>query len=599
MKLKFYYCIGILFVLVWMTIAQECIRSDQVAKYIEICKPYFINNESNNNTFPDKPLIYHQFPGWLVKALLYPNLKAFIEQQLLASLQTIECHSHLLSLLCNWGLPWCETKTVINQITEEFKTETNISLPFLPCRSLCEKTQDKCNLTLDFNGQNCSSLPTDKCQNQVLTQVDDTVEGLIFPVPVCGGVLELDQKTHTCMLKCPSPGFVSDTMISAINWTLWIAVPIALLLLVLMFIFKILYQRDFWFKYPIFLIIICDVAIILALTGFLMAGARGGLANHACVDNTHPVEGNVAAVTAQAWILYSAAWLQLSTFAIICFNLFLVVMKFSVTGWKFKILMISYFTVIIIPPIVVLVSTQVTGNLGYCSGGVSTICLFKDVTVAGVPDGITFFSLTLPFTISIGMGYFLLFLMIMRLLLNSIPNENNSSGESTNASSSSSSTSTSQNLSPRISSNNLLDYTQTNIWKRLQLKKRFSVLIKQWRMLFFVILYGGSLLMALVVFWSSVINHDSILQAAEEYYQCKTLNWLASIDLLRNPYVFSKNDCDNSGMQAVIPFLQWWTLGFIGVMMSILLLLFFAPKCYKLYISSQQIGSLSLSDYKT
>lgn len=623
----------------------QCVSVELVSRYVKLCQPYLSSQNESLVYLPPAPT------KWFGQAFVFSAMKRNTKRILW---QPPDCQRHLLSLTCATGFPSC--RVVPSQGSESRDPPL---LHFrVPCASFCRRVVEVCQQAgappLPLN---CSSFPEEECRT--LNEKRDLPprgHEPTFPPAWCGGVLAYDSSTQRCALKCPPPGFISDPTRHAVDWTIWLAVPPVLLFLLIMTIVQVSSQnqREYWWGFPQLYIWICNVVIVLALTGFLIAGIRGGLARHACHTDTRPIEGDDVGCTLQAWILYCAAWGQLSTFAIISFNVFLLFFRVPLpTGRLFRMKCV-YFALILIPPLVVLPVTQATGNLGYAGGGTSTICLFRDVTLDAFPDlpnALTFFALVLPFTVSIGLGYTLLLIIVlvvclrpptswlfgMHPIIYPAPTPVSNFSDSGSLSLSSDSQSIIRVATPRgpsllpsspsladcafptkSSSNDVTNITAkivpiesprngdvsenddqnvTSWWTSLG--QRLLPLQRQWRVFAFVLLYGTSLLMALLVFWSAILDHAQVSQAAEIYYSCRIRQWMSSLIDLRDPAhpddLISPEElpCDDSGLRPVGPFLQWWTLGFIGVMMALLLLVFFAPQCWRRHQLTHQNQPLS------
>ncbi|CAH6419837.1 Hypothetical protein HVR_LOCUS918 [uncultured virus] len=493
------------------------VSTREVITFVPLCKPYL--------NFTHTKII--QGPSeWIMKSFIFSQVQT---ATLKSTFLHEKCQEHLLAFTCLSAFQPYNKNTAL-------------------CSSFCNITAEICNLPLSCDQRsrlesNCVGLHT--CGNITINCYSPKKLAAIpkFPFPQCGGVLAPDDSISPkegipCGLKCPPPDLITDSTIEAIDWTLRISLPIAEFLLFILLIVQI-WQREYWLRFPLLYIFYCTITILLAQTAFLLVPIAGGYRNFSCSNATHSHNGDDVLCNMQTWIIFTAAWMQMFLFLIITLNIFLMIEFPIIIKRYLSNIQRIYHGILFIPPLIILIVTQSTGNLGYNYG--SSLCFFKKIKLSALPNVILLFTLITPFTVCILVGFILIGIILIKV------------------------------------------YRKGN-WRSL---------LKQWRLGSFVTLYGCFLLLALVPLYNQIINEDTIQSNAAEYYTCRTMNWIASL------FREERSPCDKSTMKTIPMFFYWHINGFVPIITGFLLILFFGKDCRRFYRKSKMTTSLRTSSSRS
>jgi len=176
------------------------------------------------------------------------------------------------------------------------------------------------------------------------------------------------------------------------------------------------------------------------------------------------------------WFIYFGAWLNQISFAIVCTNIALSLIKPHI---ELKRLHVVYHIIIIIPPIIIMIVTTATGYAGY-GAGIFT-CYFGMKSIMGVDNGLMLVLTMIPFLTSIAWGYFMIVVTFVILIS----------------------------------------------------RMGMHGVVKQWRFVLFALVYGTAILLSLIF---PAITLRIKTSEAKQYYVCLVTNWIAS-QFSRHPKV--------------------------------------------------------------
>ena len=301
-----------------------------------------------------------------------------------------------------------------------------------------------------------------------------------------------------------------------IYYALWVfrfAIPIVMLAVIILLITQIYFYK-WWFQWPRIYIVYQSVSVLLALIGFVFPVFSGGYDVVGCKSKAEICSNDCPACNIASWFVYLGAWTNNIMFCIIATNVLLSVLKMASLRVQ-PLLNAFYHFCIIVPPVVILIVLESLGLTGYSDG--NTVCFFKyNLEIDGLgTNGLETLLLLLPTSLMLIVGF------------------------------------------------SALIMTGGVVWRT----NGFEGLLKQRRLLAFLLLFGSALALTQLVIWEAAINGTG---PPTKYVTCEVTNWVQG--LIKGP----KKTCHSSvGVHGDNFGFIWSSLGMAGIFYGLLIVFFF------------------------
>eukprot|EP01102_Stenamoeba_stenopodia_P022862 TRINITY_DN9681_c0_g1_i1.p1 TRINITY_DN9681_c0_g1~~TRINITY_DN9681_c0_g1_i1.p1 ORF type:complete len:539 (+),score=82.88 TRINITY_DN9681_c0_g1_i1:230-1846(+) len=366
------------------TDAQSCQKFKKNATE-HYCSPYI----DYNYYFPPFPT---EFIG---EGLLYGNSYSSILQ---VTLTPPECQKAIIPFICSQTFPKCHTD----------KNGVVTSRPV--CKEQCEKVNEACGEYFESVGSpltDCSNYTTgDNCFT-----LSTSKSAPKFPFE-CTWPMSYKEDAYPfpCTLQCPLPLY-EDPFTTAVKWWIRIVEPIAALCLTIFFGIMI-YQRHFWFKYPILYIVYLTFGELITHGSFLGATFKGSYPKVGCVDDATTASGDLWLCNFTHWCLYIGMWINIICFAVIATKVFTLVSRVNVPH---KLIDGMNHLLIFAAPVIIMIVVQSLSMVGYSDG--NSVCFFKLVPVGSEASGLVLLVVIVPFFVALAWGFAFLggvFIVLLR-----------------------------------------------------------------------------------------------------------------------------------------------------------------------------------------
>eukprot|EP01102_Stenamoeba_stenopodia_P020942 TRINITY_DN831_c0_g1_i1.p1 TRINITY_DN831_c0_g1~~TRINITY_DN831_c0_g1_i1.p1 ORF type:complete len:543 (-),score=64.17 TRINITY_DN831_c0_g1_i1:132-1760(-) len=366
-----------------LTEAQSC-QKFKKNETDHFCSPY-INYKYYLPSFPTQ---------WLGEELVYGNSYSGILQ---ITFTPPKCQQAFVPYICAQAFPKCDVKD-------------GVATGRPVCRKQCDEVNEACGdyfASVNSPPLDCSNFTTgDSCFT-----LSTSVKAPEFPFECTFPMsYKATEDSFPCTLQCPLPLY-DDPFNTAVKWWIRIVEPIAAFCLTIFFGIMI-YQRHFWFKYPILYIVYLTFGELITHGGFLSGTFKGSYPKLGCIDDATAATGNLWLCTFSHWCLYLGMWINIICFAVIATKIFTLVSRAKVPH---KLLDGLNHLLIFVAPVVIMIVCQALGMVGYTDG--NGVCYFKLVPIGSEASGLVLLVVIVPFFVALAWGYTLLtgtFVILLR-----------------------------------------------------------------------------------------------------------------------------------------------------------------------------------------